>query len=154
MTRLLQLLFSDHSTDNVGTTTVPDHVPATLHGESGEPSDATGETKSNWRSTAFATAKLLLRGVRESADAFAPLKSVAGGLCFIVENFEVWSPSACTVRRLQVRQQTKANAQEIESLAPRVKALAESLCAPVSEGDIKEGARRKDLERYARTFQR
>ena len=150
---LWQLLFSDHSTDNMGIPTVPDRVPATLHGESGEPSDAAGETKSNWGSTASATAKLLLRGVRESADAFGPLKSVAGGLCFIVENFEVWSPPACTVRRLQVRQQTKANAQEIESLAPRVKALAELLCAPVSEGDIKEGARREDLQRYARTFQ-
>ena len=137
----------------MGTPTVLDHVPATLHrGESGEPSDAAGETKSNWRSAAFATAKLLLRGVRDTTDAFAPLKSVAGGLCFIVENFEVWSPPACTVRRLQVRQQTKANAQEIESLASRVKALAELLCAPVSEGDIKEGARRKDLQRYASTL--
>ena len=43
-------------------------------------------------------------------------------------------------------QQTKANNQAIESLAPRVKLLAESLCAPVSEGDIKEESRRKILE--------
>jgi len=47
---------------------------------------------------------------------------------------------------LTVSQQTKANKQAIESLAPRVKALAESLCAPVSEGDIKEGLRRKTLK--------
>jgi len=58
---------------------------------------------------------------------------------------------ACTVRRLQVPQRTKANTQEIESLAPRVKALAESLCTPVSEGDA-EGSRRKALERYVHTF--
>jgi len=46
-----------------------------------------------WISNAFATAKLLLRGVRDSADAFGPLKSVAGGLCFILENCEVWLAS-------------------------------------------------------------
>jgi len=40
----------------------------------------------------------------------------------------------------------KANKQAIESLAPRVKALAELLCTPVSEGDIKEESRRKLLE--------
>jgi hypothetical protein len=50
------------------------------------------ENKSNWKSTASATAKLLLRGVRDSADAFGPLKSVAGGLCFILENCEVRPP--------------------------------------------------------------
>ena len=42
-------------------------------------------------------------------------------------------------------QRTKANNQTIESLAPRVKALAELLCAPVSEGDVKEQERRKKL---------
>ena len=44
-------------------------------------------------------------------------------------------------------QRTKANEQTIESLALRVKALAELLCAPVSEGDVKERGRRKNLER-------
>jgi len=43
-------------------------------------------------------------------------------------------------------QRTKANRQAIESLAPRVKELAERLCKPVPEGDIKEGERRKRLE--------
>jgi hypothetical protein len=56
-------------------------------------------------------------------------------------------PPAYAIQRLQVPQQMKANTQAIESLAPRVKALAESLCAPVSEGDVKEGSRRKVLER-------
>ena len=55
-----------------------------------EPSAVTNEKKPSWKSTALATAKLLLRGVRDSADAFGPLKSVAGGLCFILENCEVW----------------------------------------------------------------
>ena len=54
--------------------------------ESVEPRAA---NKSGWKPTASSSAKLLLRGVRDSADAFAPLKSVAGGLCFILENCEV-----------------------------------------------------------------
>jgi hypothetical protein len=44
-------------------------------------------------------------------------------------------------------QRTKANKQAIESLAPRVKTLSASLCTPVSKGNIKEEARRKELER-------
>ena len=52
------------------------------------PSSAVNKN-SDWKSTTFATAKLLLRGVRDSADAFGPLKSVVGGLCFILENCEV-----------------------------------------------------------------
>jgi len=54
--------------------------------ESAELSDA------DWKSIVSSTAKSLLRGVRDSADAFPPLKSVAGGLCFILENCEVWPP--------------------------------------------------------------
>ena len=57
------------------------------------PSAAPDENKPDWKSTASASAKLLFRGVRDSADAFGPLKAVAGGLCFILENCEVWSPS-------------------------------------------------------------
>ena len=53
------------------------------------PSAAADENKLGWKSTASSSAKLLLRGVRDSADAFGPLKSVAGGLCFILENCEV-----------------------------------------------------------------
>jgi hypothetical protein len=76
--------------DNVDTSTVPDHTPEGLRpNESAEPSTGVDEKKSNWKSTASATAKLLLLGVRDSADAFGPLKSVAGGLYFILENYEV-----------------------------------------------------------------
>ena len=140
--------FSDHSTDKMGTSTISDHVPATLHhDESGEPSPVANENKSNWKSTASATAKLLLRGVRDTADAFGPLKSVAGGLCFILENCEVRSPSRIRCLVLTGPQQSRANTRAIESLAPRVRALAKSLCAPVSEGDVKEGSRRIDLKR-------
>ena len=60
--------------------------------ENVEPNAAEDENRSDWKSTASASAKLLLRGVRDSADAFGPLKAVAGGLCFILENCEVRSP--------------------------------------------------------------
>ena len=58
-----------------------------------EPSATQDEDKPDCGSTASASARLLLRGVRDSADTFGPLKSVAGGLCFILENCEVWFPS-------------------------------------------------------------
>ena len=48
-----------------------------------------GHSREAWKSTMSATAKLVLYAVRDSADAFPPLKSVAGGLCSILENFEV-----------------------------------------------------------------
>ena len=55
------------------------------------PSVVPDENKSDW-STVSASAKLILRGVRDSADAFGPLKSIAAGLCFILENGEVRPP--------------------------------------------------------------
>ena len=52
-------------------------------------SAAAEESRPGWKSTASSSAKLVLRAVRDSSDAFGPLKSVAGGLCFILENCEV-----------------------------------------------------------------
>ena len=86
--RLLSLIIPS---DTAGTSTIPDHLPDTLCPiESVELSAAVGNNNPDWKSTVSATAKLLLRGVRDSADAFGPLKSVAGGLCFILENCEVY----------------------------------------------------------------
>jgi hypothetical protein len=134
------------SSVNTVTSAIPDPVQEVLHPSKSKP-DTADEIKSNWKSTASATAKLLLRGVRESADALGPLKSIARGLCYILENCEV-RPSAftCYPRSLQAFQPTKANEQAIELLAPWVKALSDSLCTPVSEDDFKEQGRRKKLE--------
>ena len=52
-------------------------------------SSVADQNRPDWKSTASSSAKLILRGVRDSADALGPLKSVAGGLCFILENCEV-----------------------------------------------------------------
>ena len=89
-------------------------------------------------------AKLLLHGVRDSADAFGPLKSIAGGLCFILENYEV-RPSSISIVCSAYRcpQQTEANKQAIESLAPWLKVLAELLCVTIPEGDVEEQERRE-----------
>ena len=48
---------------------------------------------------------------------------------------------------LPVPQRMKGNEQTIESLAHRVKALAELLRPPVSDDDVKEQERRQILER-------
>ena len=133
----------------IDTSTVPDNVQEDPRpDESAKPNAAANENKRDWKSAASAAAKLLLRGVRDSSDAFGPLKSAAGGLCFILENWEVrpTSPVSC-LPYSQASQQMKANTQTIESLAPRVKTLSELLCETSPEGDIKEGARRKKLER-------
>ena len=55
--------------------------------EQGATADKNG---SDWKAAVSASATFLLRGVRDSADAFGPLKSIAGGLCFFLENYEVW----------------------------------------------------------------
>jgi hypothetical protein len=79
---------------------------------------------------------------------YPPLKSVARHLCIVLESGEVQSPF-CTfnLQCLQLHQQTKVNKQAIEWLAPRIKALSKSLCAPIPEGDINEGGRENKLER-------
>ena len=88
-----------------GKVTVPDltkplvgEVRDSADGHDGEGSRDVGRL--GWKSMATTTAKSLLRGVVESADAFGPLKSVAGGLCFILENYEVRFPCNVCPRSL------------------------------------------------------
>ena len=133
------------SLDSVDDSAAPDQGQETLSPDQSEPNATADENK--WK-TASATAKLLLRGVKESSDAFPPLKSVTGGLCFILENYEVRAhfPTHYS-QSLQVPQQTKANEQAMESLAHRINAISGSLCTPVSEGDLKEESRRNGMER-------
>ena len=99
---------SDHSTGNVG-------VPTVRPDESALPSAVTDEKQLDWKSTASAAAKLLLRGVRDSADAFCPLKSVAGGLCFVLDNCEVWAAS-----RIRYPMLTAASANEGKYTSNRI----------------------------------
>ena len=95
---------------NADVSAVLDHAQKELLPDKNTESDAaTNEKKSGWKATAFASAKLLLRGVRDSADAFGPLKSVAGDLCFILENCEVWFSPARAITTLTC---TPANERE------------------------------------------
>ena len=56
-------------------------------------SAAADNTQQNREPTASAEARSTLRWVRESANAYAPLKSVANDLCFILDHCEVCPPS-------------------------------------------------------------
>ena len=49
------------------------------------------KNKSSRKSTAYSTTKLAIHLVKESSDAFAPLKSVAGGLSAILKHCDVRS---------------------------------------------------------------
>ena len=100
------------------------------------------------KSVVSAMAKLLC-GVRDSKNAFVPLKSIAGHLYSILENCQVWPPP-CTLSpqylSLWTFQQTDVNGQAVELLAPQVKILSESLSAPIRPGDIREKHRGEKLE--------
>ena len=79
--------------NHIDTTVIsgPDHRPKETHpGESIGSGSVADKKRTGRMSTISATAALLLRGIRDSADVFIPLKSVAGGLYFILENCEVW----------------------------------------------------------------
>ena len=132
-----------------GSPTLPTYVSEVLRpNESVERSPVLHESKSNWKSTTLSTAKLLLRGVRDSSDVFTPLKSLAGVLHFILDSYEVRPLLSRTYypQHSHVPQRTKANKQAIETLALRIQTLAELLCTPAPEGDSKEEDRRRRLE--------
>ena len=90
---------SDHPTDSTDIPAVSDHglrVPRPH--ESAVPSATANEGELD-RKSIVSTAAGLLHIVRDFADAFGPLKSVAGGLCFILENCEVLSSSHVHAQR-------------------------------------------------------
>ena len=54
---------------------------------------AAPESGSGWKSTAYATTKLAVNLVKETSDAFPPLKAVAAGLSAILDHCDVRSIS-------------------------------------------------------------
>ena len=108
---------------------------------------ATGESGSNWKSTAYATTKLVINLLKESADAFPPLKSAVGGLSAILDHRDVRFIFHTTHPRCSRLSQKIVDCRKtIESLVPRVEGLAKSLCTPVPEGEVKEEGRREALK--------
>ena len=65
---LIPAAVSDRSFDNADKSAVPYCVLKDRPNECIEPNPAIGEKRSNWKSTVSATAKFLLRVVRDSAD--------------------------------------------------------------------------------------
>ena len=63
---------------------------------------ASGVNRPGWGSTASSSAKLVLHGVSELSDACGPLKSVTGGLCFILDNYEVWYLPSWSISKTHV----------------------------------------------------
>ena len=55
-------------------------------------------------------------------------------------------PPTGSTQHLQSFQQTEVDGQAIELLAPCIKALSDSLCAPIPLGDINEKERERKLE--------
>lgn len=80
----------------MGTSIVPDCPPdAFCPDESIKPSVIIDRNKQDHRPTVSAAVKLLC-GVRGSTDASIPLNTIAGSLCFILENCDVCPPLAYT----------------------------------------------------------
>ena len=106
------------------------------------------ENKPNWKSTVYTSGRLAVDVLKESSDAFTPLKSVVGGLSAVLKYYDVRYPCFTKTRhRSLLNQQTMANRETIESLIPRVEELAQSLSSPAPEGEIDEIERRKILRR-------
>jgi len=94
-----------------------------------------------------ATAKSVLCRVKESPNAYPPLKSIAGYLWHILDNCGVWQPSCISnLHHLQLLQQTRVDQQAIGLLAPRIRTLSESLCDPFTIGDVNERKREEERE--------
>ena len=99
--RRFMLLFLTNTLVNPGNSANPGHgeVPGRRNLQ-----NAVGDhSEGGWNSTVSATAKLLLRAMRDTADAFPPLKSVTGGLCAILENCEVVVHLLHTARTTMLR---------------------------------------------------
>ena len=81
----------------------PDRVLPFLGKDESSPPEPSGHTtdtgavpksKSDWKSTAYATTKLAINLVKETSDGFPPLKSVAAGLSAVLDHCEVRSISS------------------------------------------------------------
>jgi hypothetical protein len=91
---------------NTGNSVVLDHnQSAPREGERLEPLDhvpnrgAATENKSNWKSTAYSSAKVVIDVAKESSEVFPPLKAAVGGLAAILKHYDVWSnpPTPSTI---------------------------------------------------------
>jgi len=85
----------------------------------------------------------------KSSDASSPLKSVAENLSAILKKCKVQPIFLVPPypQRSHLSHQLRTYRERIESLVPRVERLAQSISAPVPEGEFGEEERRKALKR-------
>ena len=76
------------SDDHLSLHNVDDSKPVKPSNPTVDPT-ATHENKPDWKSTLHASAGLVIDVVKESSDAFTPLKAVAGGLSAILKHYDV-----------------------------------------------------------------
>ena len=84
---------------HVSVVDVDDSKPAKLSSYTVDPT-AAYKNKSNWKSTLYTTAGVVIDVVKESSDVFTPLKSVAGGLSAVLKYYDVrcsYLPFACVL---------------------------------------------------------
>ena len=74
--------------DDLPVLDVYENKPVELSSYTVDPT-AAYENKSNWKSTLYASAGLAIDVLKESSDAFTPLKSVAGGLSAVLRYYNV-----------------------------------------------------------------
>lgn len=78
--------------DYTGNPAVPDPAQA---------NPTTSKDKSDRKNSTSSAAKLFLRTVERTSDVFPPLKSVAAGICAILDNCEVRPTFICLVYDVQ-----------------------------------------------------
>ena len=91
-TTCLSAPVSDCFSDNINNSAIPDHIRQAPDVDEGGHRGVVDENKSSWKSSASATAKSILRTVKESQNAYPPLKSIAEGLYLILNSCNVCPP--------------------------------------------------------------
>ena len=93
-----------------------------------------------------------LNALKESSDAFPPLKSVAGGLSFILTNYEVNTQFYRFMHVVDLLKKWVSNKKDTRRLLERVEALhAKFQKGGMADHDGDEKQRRAELEEYVAT---
>jgi hypothetical protein len=95
---------------------VDERKPVKLSSYIVDPTAAYEDNKPGWKSTLHTSAGLVIDIVKESSDAFTPLKSVAGGLSAILKHYDVrhlYSAKHCTPLTLGLASDSKPRINRI-----------------------------------------
>lgn len=97
-------------------------------------------------------AKTCLRALKESSDAFPPLKSLVSGISFFIENYEV-SEQTSHYTFLTRSKKWEQNKETLQRLTIRILRLTHDSKGKMGQvNDSAEVTRREELERYGDLF--